>query len=69
MSKGSSPRPLAVPQQQFGATYEGIFGAKVRPRWKYAPACECVAGKCKAWDARSCADWAKRELKGNADGQ
>lgn len=62
--KGSAPRPLAVPLEQFGSSFEAIFGVRPRPNWERAPACDCAAGQCKAADARGCADWAKRE--GNA---
>ncbi len=57
MSKGSVPRPLAVPRDQFAAQFDAIFGKR--------SACDCAAGQCKAQDARSCADWVKRELKGS----
>lgn len=52
MSKGSAPRPLSVPREQFGDRFDAIFKKK-------EPLCDCQPGKCSK-PADQCKDWIKR---------
>lgn len=33
--KGSSPRPLSIPIEEFAPRFEAIFGKKERKQWVY----------------------------------
>jgi hypothetical protein len=55
MSKGSTPRPLSVPREQFGDRFDAIFKRKEQR-------CDCQPGQCTK-GAQYCKDWEKRGRK------